>query len=90
MGDSLWELEIIENETDPYIDFINHFLDILENRYQLLKTIGIDKCDISFWYLNEYDNQCNMGFQPFQLKRMGEHEISLCISCQETGGTIEL
>ncbi len=90
LDDSLWELKLVQNESDSYIDFINHYLDILENKYDLLKSIDINREDISIWMLYEYDNQCNMEFLPSQLLRIGEHGITLCISCWETGSIIKL
>lgn len=77
-----WCFEIEEKENDEYFDFINYFMDILEGNYRELKSIGIHKEDISIWLLYEFiDNQCNMEFLPKDLKRIGDNEISLCISC---------
>lgn len=75
-----WCFEIEEKENDEYFDFINYFLDILEGKYIELKSIGINKEDISIWLLYEFDDQCNMEFVPKDLKRIGDNEISLCIS----------
>lgn len=76
-----WFFEIEEKEADEYFDFINYFLDILEGNYEKLKLIGIDKENISIWFLYEFDDQCNIEFLSNDLKRIGENEISLCISC---------
>jgi hypothetical protein len=81
-----WEYEVIDKEEDKYYDFINEFLDILETKYEKLAALGIERKDITFWYLYEYDQQCNMEFDPVRLKRLGDNGICLCISCWGTGG----
>lgn len=85
-----WELEKIENEIDPYIDYIGFFLDLLENKLDALEIIGVKKEDITIWLLYEYDDQCNLEFTPNQMKRIGDNGITFCISCWETGGYISL
>ncbi len=80
-----WEYEVIEKKEDKYYDFINEFLDILETKYEKLAALGIERKDITFWYLYEYDQQCNMEFDPIRLKRLGDNGISLCISCWDSG-----
>lgn len=80
-----WTYQVIEEQNDPFYDFINRFLDLLENKYDKLAEIGIKRSDISFWYLYEYDQQCNMEFDPTRLKRLGENGITLCISCWDSG-----
>ena len=78
---SLWTYEVITTEIDPYFDSINTFLNLLENKYEVLSKIGIQKSDILIWYLYEYDKECNMEFDPIRMKRLGENGIKLCISC---------
>ncbi|MEO6329976.1 MAG: hypothetical protein ABIO55_13650 [Ginsengibacter sp.] len=80
---SIWEFTKTVSPEDNYFDFINNFLDILENKYDQLKNIGINRDDISIWFLYEYDQQCNMEFNPQRMKRLGENQITLCISCYE-------
>ena len=80
-----WTYEVVQENDDPYFDFIKEFLDILENKYKKLLNLGIQKEDISVWYLYEYDQQCNMEFDPTRLKRLGENGITLCISCWDSG-----
>lgn len=80
-----WTYQVIEEQKDPFYDFINRFLDLLENKYDKLAEIGIKRSDISFWYLYEYDQQCNMEFDPTRLKRLGDNGITLCISCWDSG-----
>ncbi|NVO03761.1 MAG: hypothetical protein HXX09_13775 [Bacteroidetes bacterium] len=78
---STWTYEVVELENDPYYDFINNFLDILEPKYDELEAFSIKREDISFWHFYEYEQQCNLEFDPKRLKRLGDNEITLCISC---------
>lgn len=78
-----WGIEIIEKETDNYVDFINIFLDILENKYSFLEDIGISRNYITIWAIYEYKEQCNIEFEPKDLERLGKNGIKLCISCWE-------
>jgi hypothetical protein len=79
---SYWELSIKES-SKFYNCAINYFLDLLEKNKKELKDNGITSEDISIWYLYEYEGQCNMEFYPNDLKRLGENEITFCISCWE-------
>lgn len=79
-----WGYELVQNEDDDYIDFINVFLDILKDKFSQLKNIGIARDCISIWMIYEYNQQCNLEFLPMDLKRLGDDEITLCISCYET------
>ncbi len=81
---STWKFTKTVLDTDSYFDFINNFLGILENKYDQLKNIGIDRNHIIIWLLYEYDQQCNMEFNPQEMKRLGENQITLCISCWKT------
>jgi len=78
-----WGLEIIQDGKEDYVDFINNFLDILESKYDSLREIEIPRSRISIWLIYEYQDQCNLEFAPEDLKRLGNNEISLCISCYE-------
>lgn len=82
---STWTYEVIETKTDKYFDFINIFLDILETKYLELEKLNIKQNDITFWMFYEYDQQCNMEFDPIRLKRLGDNGITLCISCWDSG-----
>jgi len=78
---SIWTYEVSTTDEEPYFDFINNFLDILEPKFTKLVDLGVDISTISFWYLYEYDQQCSMEFNPQQMKRLGESGITLCIDC---------
>lgn len=82
---SSWTYEVVETKTDEYFDFINIFLDILEAKYIELEKLNIKRNDISIWMLYEYDQQCNMEFDPIRLKRLGDNGVTLCISCWDSG-----
>jgi hypothetical protein len=79
-----WIHEIEKSDTG-YFDFINFFLDILEDNYERLIEIGISRENISIWWIYGYNGQCNFEFLPKDLKRLGENEISFCLSCYEEG-----
>src|SRR6185369_7895589 len=64
-----WNHYLLQKEQDPYIDFINIFLDHLDGNYGLLLKLGVEKKDISIWMIYEYDGQCNMEFLPKDMKR---------------------
>ena len=76
-----WVYKVVQEDDDIYFDFINEFLNILENNYEKLLEIGIRREEITIWYLYEYDQQCNMEFDPIRLKRLGDNGLTLCISC---------
>src|SRR4051794_29385653 len=56
----VWTYSVETNDEEPYFDFINRFLDILEPNFEDLEKLGIKRDDISFWHLYEYDQQCAM------------------------------
>lgn len=84
-----WTYEVIDDKTDEYFDFINVFLDLLETKYSELEELNIKRSDISIWLIYEYDQQCNMEFDPQRLKRLGDNGITFCISCWDSGKEYE-
>lgn len=83
-----WIYELIHDENLPTIkesNIIEHFLNILKNKYHILESINIRREDISIWMIYEYDDQCNLEFNPEILERIGRNGISLCISCYQSG-----
>ena len=80
----LWTYQIKENEEEGNIDFINLFLNAIEPKFEQLQEIGIDKVNILFWLVYEYQHQCALGFDPQELSRLGESGIPLNIDCHET------
>ena len=84
-----WELILVERDSEPPVDFIDIFLDLLKNKYDQLLSLGIQRKDIDIWMLYEYENQCNIEIPPVKTKRLGENQISLCISCWESSNVSE-
>ena len=78
-----WELEKIEEEEDPYVNYIEYFLDLLEFNYEKLSAIGVERTDIAIWRIYEYNDQCNMEFSPTNMYRLGSNGITLCVSCYD-------
>ncbi|MEA4976921.1 MAG: hypothetical protein VB046_14410 [Paludibacter sp.] len=81
--DGSWGIELVEEDDDAYIPFIDYFLSLLEGKYLKLKKIGIEKNDISIWMLYAYHGQCNMEISPDDMLKLGKAGITLCISCWE-------
>ena len=79
---SFWEYVIDESE-DCYNNAINTIVDNIEKNKADLARIGISVDNMTVWYLYEYEEQCNMEFAPNELKRLGENNLTLCISCWE-------
>lgn len=80
-----WSYEIEFEKQECYFDIIEKYLDILEEKYEKLRKVGINSTDISIWLIYGYNNQCNMEFAPKTLERLGKNGIKLCISCYEAG-----
>ncbi|WP_320052972.1 DUF4279 domain-containing protein [uncultured Acetobacteroides sp.] len=83
----LWAYSVETEDEEPYFDFINKFLNILEPKFEDLKKLGVKKNDILFWLLYEYDQQCAMEFHPEEMKRLGESGIVLNIDCWQLDKT---
>ena len=78
--ESYWEFSINENSI-LFINSISYFLNLIEKNVEKLNQNKIISENISIWCLYEYEEQCNMEFQPNELKRLGDAGIALCISC---------
>lgn len=68
---------------DEYTNFIEYYLNVLEGKYDKLQEIGIYRDDISVWMIYEYEEQCNMEFEPSDMKKLGDNGITFCVSCYE-------
>ncbi len=75
----------ISSKSEENLDFINVFLDLLEGKYEFLTKHGIYRESISIWMIYGYQDQCNLEFNPIDLKRLGQNNIALCISCYKIG-----
>jgi hypothetical protein len=69
--------------SESYLNFIDIFINILDNKYDELSKIGIERELISIWMIYEYKEQCNMEFSPTDMRKLSENGIALCISCYE-------
>ncbi len=76
-----WNYFVIETDRDPYFDFINNFLDILEPKFDTLEGIGITRDKIILLMLYEYKQQCGIEFNPEEMLRLGKSGIHLNIDC---------
>lgn len=77
-----WSLTI-EEDSPQFLDALNVFSNLISINLQKLDKVGIKTDMITFWYLYEYEQQCNMEFWPDIMKKIGELGIVLCISCWE-------
>ena len=75
-----WKYEI-KTKDNEYVNFVEMFLSLLENKYDSLEQVGITREHISVWMIYAYEEQCNMEFNPVDLKRLGDNGITLCVSC---------
>lgn len=83
-----WNYHIGYDDNDmvnEYKDFAYEFIKILDDKYDSLKSIGINREDITAWFIYNYEYQCNMEFNPQQLKMLGDNGITFCISCYDVG-----
>jgi hypothetical protein len=77
-----WEL-IIEENSLLFNQALSYFTELLENNFDSLRSAGISSEMITVWYMYEYEQQCNMEFHPEIMKKLGDLQIVLCISCWE-------
>ena len=77
-----WEYEIDENDRS-FNNAINTITDKIEKNSKHLAKYGISSDNMAIWIFYEYEEQCNLEFAPFELKRLSENNLSLCISCWE-------
>jgi hypothetical protein len=75
-----WTYEVIEYEGEAEFDFINEFLNILEDKYSRLEELGITEKLIQFdcTYFNE--NEMSLTFNKDSLKRLDNHNILLSVN----------
>lgn len=74
---------LIEEDSPTFNQALSLFIDLIDNNLLKLKEIGVSTSEISFWYMYEYEQQCNMEFTPDITKRVGELGVVLCVSCWE-------
>lgn len=75
-----------EGDEELFFDYINYYLDLLEGKFDDLKDTGISSDDISIWIFYQCESRFDYEFDPAVLKRLGDYNISLCVSCFESVG----
>lgn len=81
ISNDIWIYELAQNEKDNYINFIDIFTNILNEKIDLLKNIWIQKNDISIWILCNFEEQCNLEFSSNQINNLSKIWVWLNISC---------
>ncbi|MEH2423074.1 MAG: hypothetical protein V7K48_19825 [Nostoc sp.] len=79
-----WEQILVKEAFNSPVNFVDIFLNLLEDKYQKLSILEVHKDDISVWMYYKYEQQCNISFSPKDMKRLGDNQITLCISCWES------
>ena len=77
-----WEL-IIEETSILFNQALNYLAELIESNLGSLRSAGISSEMVTVWYMYEYEQQCNMEFHPDIMKKLGDLDIVLCISCWE-------
>ncbi len=81
-----WCYRYILDNSKPYRNVVQEFLDILQGKFEKLEMYGVKRSDITIWQICDYTDQCNMEFDPHILKELGNSGIKLCISCYNYTG----
>jgi hypothetical protein len=77
----VWQYRIVEGPSEPHVDFVRQFLDTYTPKITDLTKLGIQPNNVTVWMMYEYDQQCNMEFEPKDLMALGTAGLKLCISC---------
>lgn len=70
----------LENAKDPIIFYSN----LVSEKMEALLKSGIDKDDIRFELLYEYNGQCNLELTSDQIQALTKTGLSINISCWES------
>ncbi len=65
---------------DEYLDYMAHYMDILEPKLKELNALGIKSNQITIWFEDKNKSQNNYEFYSYNLLRMGRSEINFCLS----------
>ncbi|QIX62692.1 hypothetical protein HER32_16545 [Hymenobacter sp. BT18] len=84
----LWHYQVDTSDEEEPFDFVNTFLDILEGKYDALVDLGIQRKDIIFWLVYEYDQQCAIEFHPQEMMRLGVNGIHLNVDCYRVSANL--
>lgn len=79
---NVWELSIDEDNA-LFTRAIAYLVSIIESKKAELEGIGVTHDSISVWLYKPYTGQCNMEFNPNEMKLLADNGITLCISCWE-------
>jgi len=74
---------ILEEDSKYFTQALPYFSELISENLDELHGIGVKSEEITFWYMYEYEQQCNMEFSPEIMKRLGDLGITLCVSCWE-------
>jgi len=74
---------IIDEGSSSYNTALEHFILLMSENLDVLKSINISMNQVTIWYMYEYEGQCNMEFSPDITASLGRLGIFLCISCWE-------
>ncbi|WP_347219757.1 hypothetical protein [Chryseobacterium sp.] len=80
--DYVWELSINENN-EVFTKAIAYFISLIEHKHSELEKINITRASISVWLYKVYSGQCNIEFSPDEMRKLSDHDITLCVSCWE-------
>lgn len=79
---SWWQHDVSWEEMDQRgTYFIDYYAGLILPALPALKEIGVEKGDITVWFFYEYEEQCNMAFDPERMALLSRMEATLCISC---------
>ena len=74
---------VIDEDAQGFAHALPLFLNLLTRHGDALAQLGVSGEQLTVWYCYEYEQQCNMAFEPDVLKQMGALGVTLCISCWE-------
>ncbi|MEM6800605.1 MAG: hypothetical protein AAF696_04325 [Bacteroidota bacterium] len=87
-SNNFWVLKKVREESEPFVDYLGYFLDLLEDNYEALSSIGIQRRDIQINWTHQYEGSCNLELRPEILKRLGKNGIGLNLSCRQAALSI--
>ena len=87
-------VEIEDNSDKPYDERIDSLLNDASNivrKLKLERILNVETVNIKkiLWFNYNYEDQCNLEFNPKQLEIMGKLGMIFCISCYQTNVIIK-
>lgn len=74
-------LEEDDVRNDMFYGEIAWLLDLVESKAVELINAGVCFEESQIWMTYYYEGQCNMEFDSLLLKRMGDLDLKLCVTC---------